>query len=138
MDVLNLKIPRTLVLETEANPQPPYLLERRRFPRLSFRESLRFRGLFEPHQVFCGAMARDLSASGVRIHTAEFLPRETRLVVLLDLPGKIDPIRAIGQVLWVEQDHISGRFKCGLEFIEIMPEDRTLIADHVEWGPPLA
>lgn len=111
----------------------PESSERRRFPRLNYFESVRFRDVFNPHS-FCGSLARDLSVGGVRVTTEEFLPKDHRVVLLLQLPGVQETIRAISRVAWVRKEQASERFECGLEFIGISPRDQGLLAAHVERG----
>ena len=121
-------------METPTDWSATPLLERRRFSRLNFPEPLRFRNVFKPHEDYSGALARDLSARGVSITIHTFLPKDARLVVLLDLPELAQSMRIIGRVCWVQKEAASERFECGLEFIVMAPEDHMRLADYVERG----
>lgn len=64
--------------------------------------------------------------------TETFLPKDSRLVLLLSLPGLLKPIRMICRVMWVQQQRFGDHYDCGVEFIEITPEDRQEIIRYVE------
>ena len=109
--------------------------ERRRFQRLNYTDPVQFRDVLKPGESYSGAVARDLSAGGVRMTTWTFLPKDGRLVVTLTLPGRTQPVRAISRIAWTQKERSSlERYECGLEFIGISPEDREAVAGHVERG----
>lgn len=73
--------------------------------------------------------------------TWAFLPKDSRLVMTLSLPGLSGSVRAISRVAWMQKDRSSDRYDCGVDFIEISPADQGAIAGHVERGvvsPPPA
>lgn len=77
---------------------------------------------------------KNLSASGLCLSAASFLPRGVRIVLLLSLPRLLKPIRMIGRVAWMRQQRFSEGCDFGLQFIEIASEDRDKIAGFVERG----
>ena len=110
-------------------------VERRRQLRLNFTEPIQFRSLFKADSLFHGSLARDLSASGLRIRNYTPMAKEERLLLLLDLPGSPRRvIRAITRVAWQTERPKDSGYDTGLQFIEIAPEDRDSIADWVERG----
>lgn len=109
--------------------------ERRRYPRLQCSAEVRFRDLYKPHEKFSGSVAQDLSAGGLRVVAARFLPQGTRLVALVSLPGVApQEVRAICRVAWVREARSLAGCGFGLEFIEINPQDRERLAGCVERG----
>ena len=110
------------------------LVERRRLPRFLTTLPVQFRGILKPQDPFRGSLSKDLSAGGVRMTVSGFLPKETRLVLLLSLPACLKPVRTIAQVVWVQKKPLAEGYDCGIRFLEITPEDRELIADAVERG----
>ncbi|MBI3318458.1 MAG: PilZ domain-containing protein [Candidatus Omnitrophica bacterium] len=110
------------------------LIERRRLPRLSVSAPVQFRNVLKPNEPFSGCLTQDLSASGVRLTSSAFLPKEERLVLLLHLPGVLKAVRMIGRVAWLRRHRFAESYDCGLQFIEITPEDKGLIAGVVERG----
>lgn len=114
---------------------PLPLDERRHHPRLNFTEPVSFRNVFNPHESFTGALSRDMSAGGVRLVSSKFVPKDSRVVLVLTLPGELRPMRMISRVAWVkEQSALGESYDCGLEFVEINREDQEILAGYVERG----
>ena len=114
---------------------PAPLDERRRYPRLNFTGPVSFRDVFNPHESFTGAVCRDVSAGGVRLIGSKFVPEDSRVVLVLTIPGELRPMRMISRVAWVkEQSALGESYDCGLEFIEINPGDQEIVAGYVERG----
>ncbi len=120
-------------MEADSNPLK-VLAERRRLPRLNFTEPVQYRSLFKPHETYSGSLARDLSAGGVRIIHYAGLAKESRVILLIDLPGTRRSIRLIARVAWNRERPLTSGYETGLQFIEITPEDRDSIAGSVEQG----
>lgn len=120
-------------METNSPKLEP-LIERRRFPRLKVSIPIQFRNVLKPGESFVGALSENLSAAGARMKSFTFLPKEARLVLLLSLPGQLKPIRLIGRVAWMQHQRFREGYDCGIQFLEITPEDRETIADTVERG----
>lgn len=108
--------------------------DRRRFPRLICSASIQFRSVLKPQNPFVGSLSKDLSASGIRVTLAESLPVESRLVLLLSLPHLLKPIRTIARVVWTQEQRFTEAYDCGLQFLEMTPEDREAIAGYVGKG----
>lgn len=108
--------------------------DRRRFPRLICSDSIQFRSVLKPQEPFVGCLSRDLSASGIRVTLAGSLPVESRLILLLSLPHLLKPIRTIARVVWTQEQHFTETYDCGLQFLEITPEDRETLAGYVGKG----
>jgi c-di-GMP-binding flagellar brake protein YcgR len=79
-------------------------------------------------------LGRDLSASGVRFTAPAFVPRNTRLVALLSLPGQSQPIRTIAQVVWVQRRPSLEAYDYGIRFVEVTPQDQRTLADYIDRG----
>ncbi len=89
--------------------------ERRRFPRLSFREPVQYE-LKDSHR-FGGCLAGDLSEGGIRINFNDFIPLKTKMVVQVFLAmGRM--VECTGHVVWVQKFPFSDRYQAGLEFAD--------------------
>ena len=110
------------------------LEERRRYPRLNLKDATRFRELLKPQNKFAGSLSRDVSAGGISFTSSLFLPKEARLVTLLTLPDSLKELRSICRVAWVRKQPYADQYHFGLQFVEILPEDREAIALTVERG----
>ncbi len=87
--------------------------ERRRARRIEFREPIQYRprGSEELH----GSLGFDLSESGVRFQTEDFIPLHKNVAVRLELdPGQSVDIN--GEVVWVQLVPHSERYHIGLNF----------------------
>lgn len=99
---------------------------------------MEFRRLAEPARPLDGSLSRDMSAGGVQLTTTRFLAKDSRLVVLFSPPGVGRQLRAVARVGWTRERPLGELFDCGLEFVEISPQDRDAIAGLVERGAVLA
>ena len=111
-----------------------FSVDRRRFPRLPVSSSVQFRNVLKPDDSFIGSLVKDLSVGGVGLAAYTFIPKETRLVLLLSLPGLLRPIRTVGRVAWMQQRRLAETYNVGVQFIEVIPDDRERIAEYVEQG----
>ena len=50
---------------------------------------------------------------------------------MLPLPGVLRPIRLISRVTRTQRQRFADGYECGLEFVEITPEDRREIVRYV-------
>ncbi|MBI3616420.1 MAG: PilZ domain-containing protein [Candidatus Omnitrophica bacterium] len=110
------------------------MVERRRFSRLVCSAPVQLRSVLEPQDPFAGSLSKDLSVSGIRMRVFSFFSVESRLVLLLSLPHSLKPIRAIARVVWTQEPGLAEACDCGLQFIEVAPEDREAIAQYIEQG----
>lgn len=108
------------------------LVERRRYMRLNSHAPVQFRNVLKPQEQFDGTLSKDLSAGGLCMTTESFISPESRLVLLVSLPGTLKSIRLICQVAWTQQQRFADGYECGVEFIEINPEDRQEIDAFVQ------
>ncbi len=120
-------------METEKK-NPDLLVEHRRLPRLRFSTPVQYRNILKPQEPFAGSLSKDLSAGGVRVTTFHFLGKDLRLVLLMYLPSQLKPVRVVGRVAWMQRQRFTESYDCGIQFIEVSPEDRTAISDVVERG----
>ena len=121
-------------METARSTSRP-LVERRRLPRRHIKTAVRFRNILKPNELFVGSLCRNVSASGLSLTTDVFLPKGSRWVFLLSLPSvPLALIRFIGKIAWSKQQPFGEACECGIQFIEVTAEDKTMIADFVERG----
>ena len=87
--------------------------DRRHATRVEFREPVQYR--FLDSEEMHGSLGYDLSESGVRFQTEDFIPLRKKLALHLEL----DPGQALdlnGQVVWVQLVPHSERYHVGLNF----------------------
>ncbi len=106
--------------------------ERRKFVRLDTQLPLRYSLL--PSGQSQPAVSTEVGGGGVRLVAPGHVQPETRLWVELQLPGRQQPVTFVGEVVWSEQHDIKGisPVEIGVRFVEISPEDRQAIMQHVD------
>jgi len=100
--------------------------ERRHFVRVRFGGPIRAEPI--PHPATSRVrhlLCADLSEGGVRLSSPAFLPADSLLLLDLDYPSSVDPIRAVGRVAWAQQAPF-GDWRCvGVELGELSEDARS-------------
>ncbi len=113
--------------------------ERRKFVRIGTRLKARCQVLGSEEPL--GTLTQNVGGGGISIFTKRRLPPRTILGVELFLPGRLEPIRCTGEVIWSGELIASKRvgkpegFETGLRFLDIAPEDRNLLLAYAEANP---
>ena len=98
--------------------------DQRRFNRVKFPLSIRYRQVNVLADVWYTAKLVDLSAGGLRLLSAELLESGARLEFQIVLPIRQAPYFLSGLVIW-EKSTDEGGSECGVEFINVTTEQRT-------------
>ena len=106
--------------------------EKRRLPRVCAKFPIRYR--IKRGGFFASALTEDLSLSGTRLNADRFFPQGINLKLELNILSKI--INPIGRVIWSQSLPHTDRYKMGIEFIEINPEDRKNLSDYINIHTP--
>ena len=118
--------------------------ERRRFVRLDTRSDVSYTVLSSG--VAKQTVAKDIGGGGICVFADQTLPPGTQLQVALTLPGREQPVNFTAEVVWSEQYEMIGKgerrrsIEAGLQFVEISPNDREAVMQHVilSLKPPTA
>jgi len=113
--------------------------ERRKFIRLrtQLKVTCQVLGSDEP----LSTLTRNVGGGGMSIFTRRRLPAGTILGVQVFFPGRIEPVRCTGEVIWSGAliasgpSGESGGFETGLRFLDIAPEHRELLLAHAATTP---
>ncbi|MGA9522353.1 MAG: PilZ domain-containing protein [Myxococcaceae bacterium] len=104
--------------------------EQRRSPRKSLQVDFRARDAGGAGQLLFEG--RDLSTGGSFLRSDVLLEQDEDLTVEFRVPGVPRPLRAQARVAWVRRfpkfDETAGM---GVQFIEMVDEDRTLLDDYL-------
>ncbi len=114
----------------------PVVPERREYPRVNAAMSVQYRGIRQADDSVIGAIARDISAGGIRLLVNEFVSVFTRLVLEIALPSSPKPVRVISKVAWVRKRPHGEQYEVGMQFMDIAEEDKRGIFDFVEKSIP--
>lgn len=89
-----------------------------------------------PDKVAHRTTTRNVSGSGMNLFTASKLMTGTRLHLHLLLPGRVQPVVCLGQVMWsgtliTDDDRtLPSACEAGVQFIEIAPEDQAALVQY--------
>lgn len=113
--------------------------ERRKFVRIGTRLNVRCQVLGSEEPL--SALTQNVGGGGISIFTKRRLPAGTILGVELFFPGRLEPVRCTGEVVWSGELIASKQagdpegFETGLRFLDIAPEDRNLLLAYAEANP---
>ena len=109
--------------------------ERRRFVRLDTRLEVEYTVL--PTGSPRVTVSKDISGGGICLFADRVLPVGTKLQIAMRLPGREQPAHFTAEVMWSEQYEVIGRtqqdkaVEVGVRFVDISPQDREAILQHV-------
>ena len=105
-------------------------VERRKFPRVEFREPVLVRPTDAPQKNGC--LSKDLSEGGLRLTFEHFEKPNTPVAVEFRLRPGEEMMFFEGRVAWVHQVPSSDRYQIGIEFLKKSEENQKNIRQHVE------
>ena len=105
-------------------------IERRRWPRVQVQLPLRYREVGEFGQLPMDSETKDISVGGVRFTADKFLPKESRLVVSLNLEN-LSGVKATIKVVWTSRDTRTNMYEIGAQFDNVPSEAKNEIASLV-------
>ena len=83
------------------------------------------------------SLTKDISASGAKLRSNCFLPKDALLKIHLTLndPPRIIPV--LGKVQWVRSIFTDELFEVGIRFVDTSAENINALKDYIEtWNPP--
>jgi c-di-GMP-binding flagellar brake protein YcgR len=105
--------------------------EKRRFKRTDSNLPLQYRNLRKAGIQPTGSITRNLSEGGVCFKSSEFISLACRLVLEINLPNSLKPVKAISKVAWIRKIPSTDQYELGNQFLEITKDDRSQITSFV-------
>ena len=106
--------------------------EKRKYPRLETHIPVRYRKLGDAEGVLrSSTITKDLSAGGVHFKANEFISMACRLIVELDMPMFVKPVKAISKVAWIRKGNSEDTYEIGNQFLEISKKDKDLVEEYL-------
>ena len=106
--------------------------EKRKHERVKTHIPVRFRKLRDGAGISgASSLSRNLSQGGIRFKTAEFISMACRLILELDIPMFVKPVKAISKVAWIKKADSGDDYEVGNQFLEMSKKDRELISEYV-------
>lgn len=78
------------------------------------------------------SLTKDISASGAKLQSNCFLPKDALLRINLTLNNPPRIIRVLGKVQWVRSIFTDEMFEVGVMFVDTPAEHINLLRDHIE------
>jgi len=113
----------------------PYVKERRKCARIDARLPLQFKDIQRPIETYAGSLTKDISESGVRFLSNDFLSIFTRLLLEVSVPSFSRPIKAISKVAWIRKVSRSNQYSVGLQFMDMTEEDKKHLLSFISKSP---
>jgi len=105
-------------------------VDRRQWARVDMHAPLKFREVGEFNRSPIDSETRDISEGGIRFATDRFLPKDSKLVVNIDL-SDIPSVKATVKVVWSVRDSHTNMYEIGVEFDTIPSETRVQLSNMV-------
>ncbi len=91
--------------------------EKRLSPRVQLKSPLRYRILPVDAAGFRSAAVQDVSLTGFRFHSQEFIPKQASIILEMNLLGHA-PVHSLAKAVWVREIPSEGGFEVGGVFVE--------------------
>ncbi len=110
--------------------EEPAVIEKRRFPRASFRDAVSYHT--GDISGFGGCLAYDISEGGIKVNFNDFIPVHSEMVLQMKLNKIAKVVETKARVVWVQQVAYSDRYQMGLQFTESDPLAHEEIRSYVQ------
>jgi len=106
-------------------------VERRRFLRLSTSTRIKFRRISNGNVVSRQKLTKDISISGIKFLSDEFIPVSSYIKVNLSFKENLRPLELICQVMWVKSLYNDESYEIGAQIRQIDKENYKRIKDYI-------
>jgi c-di-GMP-binding flagellar brake protein YcgR len=109
--------------------------EQRRYPRLDAKVKIIYGVMARMHKPF-SSLSTNVSGGGICIPLERRLKKGEILELEMDLPGRRQPLFALGKVAWVKKVPANAKdakyypFQAGIEFVAIEQDERESISKY--------
>lgn len=104
--------------------------EKRNSPRVPLESPLRYRIVPMDAAGFRNAAVQDVSQTGFRFYSQEFIPRHSGFLFEMNVPGQA-PVRSLARAVWVRERPSDGGYLVGGMFVEPPHGARTTLSRFV-------
>ena len=77
-------------------------------------------------------LTQDISASGAKLRSNTFLPKDAILKIELTLSDPLRVIRVLGKVQWVKSLFADELFEVGVAFVDTAADSIRVLREHIE------
>lgn len=119
-----------MLLNSNSMNSPINASERRQSERLKVNLAVSFEQ-FHGLKTKGESLTRDISTSGLRMNVDGYFTPHTQLSFKLDLPEIKKRLSGIVQIIWSQRISYSDRYQIGLQFFDMLPEEKRSIEDYI-------
>jgi len=101
--------------------------EKRLAARVKIKSPLRYRTIPVDATGFRNAAVQDISLTGFRFHSQEFIPKRASIILEMNLLGHA-PVHSLARAVWVREIPSEGGFEVGGIFVEPPHGARTTLS----------
>ena len=91
--------------------------EKRLSSRVQIKSPLRYRRIPVDATGFRNAAVQDISQTGFRFQSREFIPKRASIILEMHLPGHA-PVHSLARAVWVREMPLEGGYEVGGVFVE--------------------
>ncbi|MCD5402013.1 PilZ domain-containing protein, partial [candidate division NPL-UPA2 bacterium] len=102
------------------------LQKQRRWMRLESRASIHYR--IGSEDTFKAGLARDISEGGIKFETNRWIPLQTILWLVIQLPLQVKSLKTKAEVVSAREAETNGSYEIGARFLDIRERTRSRIA----------
>ena len=105
--------------------------DKRRYKRVDSVLPVQYRNLRKSDELPSPTVGSNISEGGVCFTSNQFISLACRLVVEINLPDLIKPIKAISKIAWIKRLPSSDQYLMGNQFLEMTKEDKAYVMNFV-------
>jgi hypothetical protein len=104
--------------------------DKRLSPRVPLQSPLRYRIIPMDSAGFRNAAVQDVSLTGFRFHSQEFIPNNSGFLLEMNVPGQ-SPVRSLARAVWVRERPGDAGYVVGGMFVEPPSDVRATLSQLV-------
>jgi c-di-GMP-binding flagellar brake protein YcgR len=105
--------------------------ENRQHRRIWCNVPIRYKNVGRTGVIPVGALTADISASGVRFKTGDFISLSDRLILEISIPTVFGPVKAISRVVWIRKTPSHDQYEIGSQFIDMNKHDKMAVINFI-------
>ena len=98
-------------------------MEKREYHRFNTNLVVRYR-ILESLKLYDIASSEDMSEKGIKIKIPDYIEPNTRLELIIKIPGDPPYIMVLGKVVWTKKDESGSFYTTGIHIVHIKEEDK--------------
>lgn len=107
-------------------------IEKRQFPRLKCSVPMQYRRIGTLDNGDSGALSKNISGSGARVISEEFIPLNSRVIMDFSLPFTEQKIKSICKIIWIKRFITLSSYDLGIQFVDMTIKNQQEITNFIK------